>query len=45
MALHSSTPDGWVVFAIGALRVATFVTSLVDVEESVVVAVLAGERG
>jgi enediyne polyketide synthase len=43
--LHHRTPDGWVVFARGEVRVATFVTSLSQVDGDVVFAVLAEERG
>jgi enediyne polyketide synthase len=43
--LDRHTPDGWVSFAVGEARVATFVTTLANVDGDVVVAVLAGQRG
>ena len=44
ISLDRCGPAGWVVFALGELRVATFVTTLVGIDDPVVFAVLA-EQG
>jgi enediyne polyketide synthase len=45
LSFHRRTRDGWVIFSIGDLRVATFTTLLADVSSDVIFAVLAKERG